>query len=170
MTGGETIRIAGVVRQSIVDGPGLRLVVFTQGCPHACPGCQNPETHDFAGGYDCAVPSILAELDKNPLLKGLTISGGEPFCRAGELLALAEAVRARGKDIWCYTGYTFEELQRSADTAARSLLALLDVLVDGRFELQQKDLTLRFRGSGNQRVLDVPRSLAAGAAVALAGF
>ena len=156
-----TIRIAGVIRQSIVDGPGLRFVVFTQGCPHGCPGCHNPDTHDFAGGYDCAVSKILHEIDRNPLLKGLTLSGGEPFCRAGELLPLARAVRERGKDIWCYSGYRLEELFALShkDTDVFELLHLLDVLVDGRFVEAEKDLTLRFRGSRNQRVLDVHRSL-----------
>lgn len=163
----ETIRIAGVIRQSIVDGPGLRFVVFTQGCPHACPGCQNPETHDFAGGYDCEIQKILDAMDKNPLLMGLTLSGGEPFARTAELLPLAKAVRARGKDVWCYSGYSFEELLALAreNPDAKALLAELDVLVDGRFLLAERDLTLRFRGSRNQRVLDVPRSMEAGEAL-----
>lgn len=168
---GTTIRIAGVIRQSIVDGPGLRLVVFAQGCPHACPGCHNPETHDFGGGYDCRIEKILAEFDKNPLLRGATLSGGEPFCRAGELAPLAEELRRRGRDIWIYSGYTFEELLGLAesDPEAGRLLGLADVLVDGRFLLDERDLTLRFRGSRNQRILDLPRSLEAGAAVAAGG-
>lgn len=158
---GRTVRIAGIVRQSIVDGPGLRLVVFTQGCPHACPGCHNPETHNFAGGYDCEIEKILVALDANPLLSGVTISGGEPFARAAELVPLAKAVRARGKNVWCYSGHMFEQLlnmmPQSPDVG--ELLALCDVLVDGPFIESEKDLTLHFRGSSNQRILDVAASL-----------
>lgn len=163
----ETIRIAGVIKQSIVDGPGLRFVVFTQGCPHRCPGCHNPQTHSFSEGYDCPVDKILLEMQKNPLLKGITLSGGEPFCRAGELIPLVRAVRELGGDVFCYSGYTFEELLELAkdDPAISELLALLDVLVDGRFMLEERDLQLRFRGSRNQRVLDIPASLEAGEAV-----
>jgi anaerobic ribonucleoside-triphosphate reductase activating protein len=165
----ETIRIAGVIRQSIVDGPGLRFVVFTQGCPHACPGCHNPETHDFAGGYDSRVADLLAAFDGNPLLKGVTLSGGEPFCRAAELIPFVEEIRRRGKNVWCYTGYTFEQLLAMAelDKAIATLLPLIDVLIDGPFLLEERDLTLRFRGSGNQRVLDMPASLERGEAVLL---
>lgn len=151
----ETIRIAGIIRQSIVDGPGLRFVVFTQGCPHHCAGCHNPDTHDFAGGYDCPIERILAEFDKNPLLGGLTLSGGEPFCRAGELLPLVRAVKERGKNIFCYTGYTLEELRALPGPAVGELLGLIDTLVDGRFVLAERDLTLPFRGSRNQRVIDL---------------
>ena len=163
----QTVRIAGVVKESIVDGDGLRLTVFTQGCPHRCPGCHNPGTHDFDGGYDCDIDNILKEIDKNPLLKGVTFSGGEPLCRAGELLPLARGIRSRGKDIWCYSGYTFAELleMASRDPDLSALLELIDVLVDGPFLQAEKDLTLRFRGSRNQQVLDLPRSLAAGEAV-----
>ena len=163
----RTVRIAGVVRQSIVDGTGLRLTVFAQGCPHRCEGCHNPHTHDFGGGYDCAVEKLLGELDRNPLLRGITLSGGEPLCRARELLPLARGARARGRDVWCYTGYTFEQLAAMAreDTALAELLGCIDVLVDGPYEAARRDLTLRFRGSANQRILDLGKSLAAGEAV-----
>jgi anaerobic ribonucleoside-triphosphate reductase activating protein len=163
----NTIRLAGVIRQSIVDGPGLRLTVFTQGCPHNCPGCHNPQTHDFAGGYDSSAERVLAEYDKNPLLKGITISGGEPVCQAAGLIPLAEGIKTRGGDVILYSGYTFEELlERSAeDEAVETLLGLTDILIDGRFELDKRDLNRRFRGSGNQRILDVGKSLAAGVAV-----
>lgn len=157
----ETIRIAGVIRQSIVDGPGMRFVVFTQGCPHKCPGCHNPETHSFSDGYDCEIKKILDELSKNPLLKGVTLSGGEPFCRAAELLPLVKAVRSKGLDVFCYSGYTFEELIAMAemDAAISELLGLIDILIDGRFVLEERDLELRFRGSRNQRAIDMPASL-----------
>jgi anaerobic ribonucleoside-triphosphate reductase activating protein len=163
----DTIRIAGVIKQSIVDGPGLRFVVFTQGCPHACPGCHNPDTHDFAGGYDCRVADILAAFDENPLLRGVTLSGGEPFCRAVELIPLVREIRRRGKNVWCFTGYTLEQLLAMAglDPAIGELLRLIDVLIDGPFLLEERDLTLQFRGSENQRVLNLPASLAAGQAV-----
>jgi anaerobic ribonucleoside-triphosphate reductase activating protein len=159
----DTVRIAGVIRQSIVDGPGMRFVVFTQGCPHKCPGCHNPETHSFSGGYDCPVETILEEISKNPLLKGITLSGGEPFARPAELLPLARAVRARGMDIYCYSGYTFEELLAQAELSpdASALLEIIDVLVDGRYIHELRDLELRFRGSRNQRVLDLKKSLRA---------
>lgn len=161
------VRISGVIRQSIVDGPGLRLVLFTQGCPHHCPGCHNPDTHDPEGGYDCPADKILAEFDKNPLLKGITLSGGEPFARPGQLVPLVEEIRRRGKNVWCYTGYTFEALMERAreDEDTGRLCVLIDILVDGPFVEAEKDLTLRFRGSGNQRVLDMQRSLESGGAV-----
>jgi anaerobic ribonucleoside-triphosphate reductase activating protein len=170
--GQGTIRLSGVVRQSIVDGPGLRFTVFTQGCPHHCAGCHNPQTHDFSGGYDGEIDALLREIDKNPLLRGVTLTGGEPFSRAAELLPFVREVRRRGKDVVCYSGYTFEELLEMAktDPDIGELLELLDVLVDGRFELSQRDLTLPFRGSTNQRLLDVPLSLQKGEAVGAAGI
>jgi anaerobic ribonucleoside-triphosphate reductase activating protein len=167
-----TIRIAGIVKQSVVDGPGLRLTIFTQGCPHHCPGCHNPETHDFAGGYDCEIAEILGELKKNPLLRGITLSGGEPLCRAEELLPLVREAKKAGKDVFCYTGYTFEELmqQREKDANLSDLLELIDLLVDGPYLQSQRDLTLRFRGSQNQRVLDLPASLQKGEPVWAEGY
>lgn len=161
----ETVRIAGIVRQSIVDGPGLRLTVFTQGCPHHCPGCHNPHTHDFSGGYDCTVESIVAAFDANPLLAGITLSGGEPFERAGELIPLAQQIRDRGKNVYCYTGYTLEQLLERQDADTSHLLGLIDVLIDGPYRQAERDLKLRFRGSRNQRVLDLPCSLSEGCAV-----
>jgi anaerobic ribonucleoside-triphosphate reductase activating protein len=163
----QTIRIAGVIRQSIVDGPGMRFVVFTQGCPHHCPGCHNPETHSFSGGYDCETEQILAEIARNPLLKGLTLSGGEPFARPAELLPLVKAVRGRGMDVICYTGYTFEELLATSelDPAVEELMQNIDILKDGRYIHEERDLELKFRGSRNQRLLDMQASLAGKKAV-----
>lgn len=160
----KKLRLSGVVKQSIVDGPGLRFTVFTQGCPHRCPGCHNPQTHDFEDGYVAGVDALLTEFDRNPLLKGMTFTGGEPFCQAEALAPLAEAVHARGKDIICYSGYTFEELVVLAEEeeGVKRLLSLTDILIDGRFVLEQRDLTLRFRGSVNQRILSVPESLRTG--------
>ena len=164
-----SIRVSGIVEQSIVDGPGLRLVVFTQGCPHCCPGCHSPQTHSFEGGRDAPADEILAILDKNPLLKGITLSGGEPLVRADELLPLAKGAIARGKDIVCFTGYTFEELleKMADDPPLAELLGMIGLLVDGRFDQSPRDLTLLFRGSKNQRLLDLPASLASGKAVQL---
>jgi anaerobic ribonucleoside-triphosphate reductase activating protein len=156
------VRIAGVVRESIVDGPGLRFVVFTQGCPHHCVGCHNPQSHDFDGGYDCELDKILAAIGQNPLLSGITLSGGEPFCQAQALLPLARAVRERGLGVMAYSGWTFEELLKLDDPAVKPLLECCDLLVDGRYVEPLRDLTLRFRGSSNQRILDVPASLSSG--------
>lgn len=155
------LRLAGVVGESIVDGPGIRFVIFTQGCPHACPGCQNPQTHDFAGGSDVSLDDLLGQILANPFVKGVTFSGGEPFCQAAGLLPLARELKARGRHLMAYTGYTFEELLALDDPAVRPLLAEIDLLVDGRFVEAEKSLELKFRGSANQRVLDVPASLAA---------
>ena len=160
----NTIRLAGVVRESIVDGPGLRFTVFCQGCPHGCEGCHNPATHDFEGGYDCEISKIIAAVDENPLLDGVTFSGGEPMCQPEAFTVLAEELKKRNLNIMVYTGYTYEELLRLAETrpAVRKLLELTDYLVDGRFILAQRDLTLPFRGSTNQRILDMKQTLAAG--------
>lgn len=157
-----TLRLAGIEPESIVDGPGVRFTVFVQGCPHDCKGCHNPATHDFAAGTEKTLADILAELDKRPYLNGVTLSGGEPFCQAEALLELAQAIRARGKHLLAYTGYTLEELLASDNPFVLPLLRQLDLLVDGRFILSERSLELRFRGSANQRVLDVPASLAAG--------
>lgn len=158
-----TIRIAGVVRESIVDGPGLRFVVFCQGCPHGCPGCHNPNTHGFDGGYDCQIEKILAAVDANPLLDGVTFSGGEPLCQPTGFYALAKELKKRNLNIVVYTGYTYEELIKKADTneALQGVLDLTDYLIDGRFVEGKKDLTLQFRGSTNQRIIDMKETRAA---------
>lgn len=153
----NTIRLAGVVRESIVDGPGLRFTVFCQGCPHGCEGCHNPDTHDFSGGYDCDIDKILAAVDENPLLDGVTFSGGEPMCQPEAFSLLAAELKERKLNIVTYTGYTYEELLEISKTrpAVKELLDLTDLLVDGRFVMAERDLTLPFRGSGNQRVIDM---------------
>lgn len=149
------IRIAGIVRESIVDGPGLRFAIFSQGCPHSCKGCHNESTHDFNGGYDCELSKILDEIDKNPLLTGVTFTGGEPFCQPKEFYKLGVEVKERGLDIVAYSGYTLEELKEMAknDEDIGKLLDIIDYLVDGPFILEEKDLTLEFRGSRNQRFI-----------------
>lgn len=153
----------GFVGDSIVDGPGLRCAVFCQGCPHACPGCHNPATHPFAGGQAVPVEEVYQRVKSFPLCRGVTFSGGEPFCQAEAYAALAALLKPGGYELAAYTGFTLEQLL--AGTAAqRRLLGLLDILIDGPFVLAQRDLTLRFRGSANQRILDVPKSLATGSA------
>ena len=160
----NTIRMAGVIQESIVDGPGLRFVVFAQGCPHGCPGCHNPATHDFQGGTDCSLEKILAAIDQNPLLDGVTFSGGEPMSQPEAFYNLAEAIKERGLNLIIYTGYTYEELQKLGESrpAVRKLLELTDLLIDGRFVLEQRDLSLLFRGSRNQRVIDMNRTRESG--------
>ena len=155
------IRIFGIAEDSIVDGPGLRLAVFTQGCPHHCPGCHNPDSHDPEGGRMGTTEEILEMLDDNPLLDGITLSGGEPFLQPEPCRLLAEATHERGLNVWCYTGYTYEALLGSGP-AHRALLDAVDVLVDGPFVLEKRSLELKFRGSSNQRLIDVPASLKAG--------
>lgn len=160
------IRVAGLVNDSIVDGPGFRFTVFTQGCPHACPGCHNPQTHDFSAGTDSETDDILAQIRKNPLLDGVTLSGGEPFCQSKACAEIARNARKLGLNIWSYSGYTFEELV-SGKEEWRELLQELDVLVDGRFELEKRTLECRFRGSWNQRLIDVQASLKQGKAIGI---
>lgn len=160
---GGMVRVAGRIAESIVDGPGLRYVLFTQGCPHHCPGCHNPETHDFAEGTAVSLRDILADIRRNPLLRGVTFSGGEPFSQSEALLPLAAALKSLGYHLMAYTGYVWEDLTR--DAAAARLLPLLDVLVDGPFMAARRSLDLRFRGSTNQRILDVPAGLREGRAV-----
>jgi anaerobic ribonucleoside-triphosphate reductase activating protein len=146
--------------------------VFGQGCPHRCPGCHNPGALDFEGGVVATAEEILAQLDKNPLLAGITLTGGEPVSQAEGFLPLARAVRGRGKDIVLFSGYTFEELIdiSAADIAVDELLSLSRLLIDGRFLLSQRDVTLRFRGSRNQRVLDLQKSLQEGRPVWAEGY
>ena len=159
------MRIANTVSDSIVDGPGLRFTVFTQGCPHRCPGCHNPDTHDPAGGREASVEELAARLLANPLTGGLTLSGGEPFFQPEECARLAAIAREKGLDVWVYTGYTYERLLGGEVPGAAALLDQTDVLVDGPFVEAQKSYAALFRGSTNQRLIDVPRSRAAGQVV-----
>ena len=171
------LNLAGIMGESIVDGPGIRFAVFCQGCPHHCEGCHNPETHPFDGGTPVRVGRILEQIDKDPILRGVTFSGGEPMCQSKAFLELAKGVKARGLDIVIFTGYRYEDLMDHIDNidrideseeqckedlmklvdrqAAGELLELTDILIDGRFELAERDLTLEFRGSRNQRVIDM---------------
>lgn len=156
----DSIRIAGIIRESIVDGPGIRFTVFCQGCPHDCLGCHNPETHDFAGGYDVKIDRIIEEFNKNPILSGITFSGGEPMCQAEAFASLGRAIKKRGKSITIFSGFTVEQLLAKAkdNEAVSELILMCDILIDGPFVQEKRDLTLQFRGSSNQRVIDMKES------------
>lgn len=164
MSAQTVLRLAGVVRESIVDGPGIRFTVFAQGCPHHCKGCHNEGTLDFDGGIETDIETILREIDKNPLLSGVTFSGGEPFCQAEGFYILAREIKARRLHIVTFSGYTYEELMKLIEKpglhgeAVNGLLSLTDLLIDGRFELALRDLTLCFRGSQNQRLIDMNKT------------
>ncbi len=164
---------ATIKKNDIANGPGVRVSLFVSGCRHKCPGCFNSEAWDFSYGAPYTEETekeILAALDKQHVL-GLSLLGGEPFERENRTALAALCARVRAlypeKTVWCYSGFTFEELY--ADEGARVLLSCLDVLVDGRFEMAKKDLALLFRGSSNQRILDVKKSLAEGRAIWLDG-
>lgn len=161
------IRIAGTVEDSIVDGPGLRFVVFTQGCPHHCDGCHNPETHDFAGGKVTTTDTLFEQCMENPLCSGVTFSGGEPFCQAEALYELGSRFKSAGKHLMCYSGWTFEELLAKAqrEEFVGKLLSIADVLVDGKFDISKRSLSLQYRGSSNQRLINVQESLKTGTTV-----
>ncbi len=161
----QNLRISGIIPESIVDGPGIRYTIFVQGCPHHCPGCHNPQTHNFEGGTIKTIESIAKDVRKNPLICGVTFSGGEPMCQAAPLTALAKDLRRCGKDIICYTGYTFEELMEHQDPQQMELLEECRYLIDGPFLQSKKSMMVKFRGSTNQRILDVPASLTCGHAV-----
>lgn len=150
----QSLRISGIEEESIVDGPGLRFVVFTQGCPHKCKGCHNPHTHDIQGGYSVTIQELLERFAENPLLSGITFSGGEPFLQPAPLVSLAREVKKLGKDVVVFTGYLLESLAQSPNPDVRELLALTDLLIDGPYMEEMRDLELVFRGSANQRLID----------------
>ena len=162
------IRLASpITRDSIVDGPGLRAVIWAQGCFHHCPGCHNPCTHNPFGGFEMDTADVIEQIRSLRLQQGITLSGGEPFLQPLPLAEIARAARLRGLNVWCFSGYTYEQLTDPHDehyADRMELLELVDVLVDGRFVREKRDLSLRFRGSSNQRIIDVRRSLALGAA------
>lgn len=154
----DKLKISGIIEESIVDGPGIRYVIFAQGCPHQCPGCHNINTHCFTAGKYMDVHDILKNIYSNPLVQGVTFSGGEPVCQASVFVSIAKDIKANGKHIMMYTGYTFEQLM-AMDDDVKELLSLCDIIVDGKFIENEKSLMLKFRGSKNQRIIDVPLSL-----------
>ena len=159
------MRIAGFEEESIADGPGLRYVIFSQGCIHKCPHCQNPGTWDINGGKEYSVKEIKRKLTKlkkqSKTLKGVTFSGGDPFLQAAEFAEIAQAVRKAGWDVVTYTGYTYEELiglEKNANAGAEALLAATDILIDGKYVHKLYSADLRFRGSSNQRIIDIAKT------------
>lgn len=157
----DKIKIAGIIKESIVDGPGIRLVVFTQGCVHNCIGCHNPETHSFSQGSYIKIDEIIETIKKNPLLDGITLSGGDPFVQAKACANLANKVKDMGLNVVTYTGYTYEEIIKEMEInhSWERLLYATDILIDGRFDIDKRNLLLKFRGSENQRIIDVKKSL-----------
>lgn len=161
------IKLAGLVADSIVDGPGFRFTIFTQGCPHHCEGCHNPDTHDFNGGRYADCDKIIEKIKENKLTTGVTFSGGEPFCQPEPCAYMAEKLKAMGYHLMSFTGYTFEQLTEMAekDENIKKFLGLLDIIIDGKFILSQRSLELRYKGSRNQRTIDVKESIKQGRAV-----
>lgn len=149
----------------MVDGPGFRTSIYCAGCRHACPGCHNPQSWDFSGGHTMSTDDIMRIIEADPYAN-VTFSGGDPMYQPEGFAELAQAIHERtDKDIWCYTGFTFETLLDNP--RQRTLLESIDVLVDGPFIKAQRDETLVFRGSRNQRIIDVPRSLQSGSIITL---
>lgn len=153
----QTIRLYGLVTDSIVDGPGFRTAIFTQGCPYHCEGCHNPNSQPFEGGTVWELDEVEKKFTGNPLLSGITLSGGEPAEQAAACAELAFRAHQKGLTVWTYTGSTLEKLNQRAETdeALRRLLDETDVLVDGPFKLAERSLELTFRGSRNQRLIDM---------------
>ena len=161
------LNLAGIIRESIVDGPGMRMVLFAQGCIFRCPGCHNPNAQEFSGGEEFTADDIIDLARSNPILSGLTFSGGEPFCQAEIFAELAAKAHESGLNIVTYTGFTIEQLLGGIDDNPgwHDLLMQTDTLIDGPFIQEERDLLLRFRGSRNQRILDSRASVKAGYAV-----
>lgn len=156
------IRLASELQiDSVVDGLGIRTVLWTQGCSHNCLGCHNPCTHDFNGGFLRDIESVKEDIACLEFQDGITFSGGDPFFQAEQCAILAEYTKSLGMDVWCYTGFTFEKLleMSKSNLCIINFLENIDVLVDGKFELEKRDLSLEFRGSSNQRIIDVKKSL-----------
>ncbi|MCD7839521.1 MAG: anaerobic ribonucleoside-triphosphate reductase activating protein, partial [Erysipelotrichaceae bacterium] len=152
------IRLYGTVNDSIVDGPGLRYTIFTQGCPHHCFGCHNPDSHDFHGGYEEDTHNIIEEILDNPLLDGVTLSGGEPMMQPLPLIEIIHKIKEHHLHIMIYSGYTYEEILQLGENQ-KLLLSLCDTLVDGRFDMSKRSLELLYKGSSNQRIINIQGSL-----------
>jgi len=155
------LAVRDIQPDSIVDGEGIRTVIWFQGCSHNCKGCHNPETHDFNAGYEVAIDDVKKQIDDLEFQTGVTFSGGDPMMQVEALAILAKYVHEKGMNVWCYTGYLFEDLLKMAETNSRYLDALkdIDVLVEGKFVLELKSMDVPFRGSSNQRIIDVKKSL-----------
>lgn len=155
------LNLAGISKESFVDGPGIRFVIFTQGCPHHCKGCHNPQTHSFEGGEAWDIEVLFRQMKENPLQDGITFSGGEPFIQAEALNPLAQKIKEAGMNLWIYSGYTFEQLIQMGERKKeiQELLEKADVLVDGKFIVDERSLSSPFIGSKNQRLIDIPKTL-----------
>ena len=157
------MRLSGITQESFVDGPGLRYVIFAQGCQRCCPHCQNPETWDITAGKEFSVKQVIRLLKQQKKTKrGVTFSGGEPFLQAAELAEVALSARQLGWDVVTYTGFTYEELLEMEDGGVRALLSASDILIDGKYIHKLRDTSLQFRGSSNQRVIDVAETRKSG--------
>jgi len=153
------MRLSGITPESIVDGPGLRYVIFTQGCQHKCPHCHNPETWDMDAGKEYSVKQVIRLLKKQKKTKqGVTFSGGEPFLQAVELTEVAQAAHQIGWDVVTYTGFTYEELIESKDDGVKALLSVSDILIDGKYIHKLRSIELAFRGSSNQQIIDLAKT------------
>lgn len=153
------IRLAGIIKESIVDGPGIRYVIFTQGCYHNCYKCHNPKTHDINGGYLKEIDEIISDIKSSPYLSGITISGGEPFLQIDECFELLKSLDT-DIDVIMYTGFTYEELIKTVKTNEKLdfILSRINYLIDGKFNYRLRDLELNFRGSSNQRIIDIKKT------------
>lgn len=149
-----TLRVIDIVDGTIVDGPGLRTSIYLAGCRHACPGCHNPQSWDFNAGTDVDIERLLHHIREAGL--DVTITGGDPLYQMPALLDLVDGIHKAGHDVWCYTGFTYEEILVSP--VLRPVLFAVDVLVDGRYDDSRRDISLRFRGSSNQRIIDLHKS------------
>lgn len=165
----KDIRLAGIAYESLVNGPGMRRVFFAQGCIHNCHGCFNPDTHDFNGGELKNIEKLIKDVLDNPMLRGVTFSGGDPWEQAEEFAYMAMAFKENNLNIWCYTGYTFEYIldHQKERNGWEDLITNIDVLVDGKFDINKKDENLKYRGSSNQRIIDVKKSLESGMVVTI---
>lgn len=162
------IRLAADLQSdSIVDGPGIRTVIWTQGCPHNCFGCHNPSTHSFSDGALVDVDIIKSEIDNLVYQDGITFSGGDPMCQSEACYEIAKYAKDLGLNIWCYTGYTFEQLLElgKKKKSIMDFLSCIDVLVDGKFMMEFKSLDCKYAGSTNQRLIDVKESLSSSSVV-----
>lgn len=167
------IRLASNIQiDSIIDGEGVRAIIWTQGCPHNCLGCHNPQTHDFNGGFEVDLKELKKEINDLELVDGITFSGGEPFFQPAACAELAKTAKKRGLNVWSYSGFTIDELLEMSKTNQNVLnfLENIDVLVDGKFMLEFKTYNSVFRGSSNQRIIDVEKSLKKNKAILLEKF
>lgn len=154
------LQIGGFLHNSLVNGEGIRSVVFASGCMHNCVGCQNENMQDFNYGDSVSIDDIMLKIASNmPIIKGVTLSGGEPFESAMGLSKLSERVKDLGLNIWCYSGYTYDEIINSRDVDKLRLLSFMDVLIDGKFDEELKERASKYTGSSNQRIIDVSKSI-----------